>query len=384
MTEHRAFPVARILVGERFRRDMGDIDSLAASMASDLGLLQSIGVTPDGTLLWGERRLRAAQQLGWTDIPVRIVNIDSIRAEHAENTVRKDFTLSEAVAVKRALEPIERGAAQERMRAGTPSENFSKGRALDKIAKATGMHRTTLAKAEVIVDAAEAEPQRFGKLLADMDRTGRVNGVYRRLKIARQAESIRAEPPPPPNRGPYRVGVVDFPWPYEDRQEDPSHRAVHPYPTMSIAQICETRSWLPELMHSDAILWLWCTNYYLVRYAAPILDALGFTEKTMLTWVKPSFGCGDWLRGQTEHVILAVRGNPTVTLTNESTALFAPGRGHSAKPPEFYDLVERLCPAPRYADLFSRYRHNELWDCHGDEAPAHPLDIPPYLRRAAT
>jgi hypothetical protein len=28
-----------------------------------------------------------------------------------------------------------------------------------------------------------------------------------------------------------------------------------------------------------------------------------------------------------------------------------------------------LCPAPRYADLFSRYRHNDKWDCHGDEAP---------------
>jgi N6-adenosine-specific RNA methylase IME4 len=37
--------------------------------------------------------------------------------------------------------------------------------------------------------------------------------------------------------------------------------------------------------------------------------------------------------------------------------------------PEFCDLVEKLCPAPRYADLFSRYRHSEKWDCHGDEAP---------------
>jgi len=37
--------------------------------------------------------------------------------------------------------------------------------------------------------------------------------------------------------------------------------------------------------------------------------------------------------------------------------------------------VESLCPAPRYADLFSRYRHNDKWDCHGDEAPpADPRD----------
>jgi hypothetical protein len=50
----------------------------------------------------------------------------------------------------------------------------------------------------------------------------------------------------------------------------------------------------------------------------------------------------------------------------------ARSRSFARKPDSFYDLVESLCPAPRYADLFSRYRHNERWDCHGDEAP--PLD----------
>jgi hypothetical protein len=64
-----------------------------------------------------------------------------------------------------------------------------------------------------------------------------------------------------------------------------------------------------------------------------------------------------------------VRGKPVVTLANHSTLLLAPTRGHSVKPVEFYDFVESLCPAPRYADLFSRYRHNEKWDVHGDEAP---------------
>jgi N6-adenosine-specific RNA methylase IME4 len=47
------------------------------------------------------------------------------------------------------------------------------------------------------------------------------------------------------------------------------------------------------------------------------------------------------------------------------------------KPVEFYDLVESLCPAPRYADLFSRYRHNNKWDPHGDEAPLAPTEAAP-------
>ena len=86
------------------------------------------------------------------------------------------------------------------MLVGKPLEKFSKGngRALDKVAGVVGKHRTTIAKAEAIVDAAEAEPEKFGKLLDDMDRTGRVNGPYKRLKVMQQAELIRAEPPPMP------------------------------------------------------------------------------------------------------------------------------------------------------------------------------------------
>ena len=106
-----------------------------------------------------------------------------------------------------------------------------------------------------------------------------------------------------------------------------------------------------------------------MREAFTALDAWGFTQKTILTWAKDRMGMGDWLRGQTEHCLMAVRGKPIVELTNQTTLLRGAVRGHSQKPIEFYDLVERLCPAPRYAYLFSRYRHNEKWDCHGDEAP---------------
>jgi hypothetical protein len=35
-------PIAAIVVGERIRKDMGDIAGLAASMGSELGLLQPI------------------------------------------------------------------------------------------------------------------------------------------------------------------------------------------------------------------------------------------------------------------------------------------------------------------------------------------------------
>jgi ParB-like chromosome segregation protein Spo0J len=206
-------PIASIKVGERHRRDLGDINGLAQNIHEIGKLLHPIVVRPDGLLIAGERRLAACKQLGWNDVQVTVIDLDSVvRGEFAENVHRKDFTLSEAVAIKRALEPIERAAAKERQREGgrhKGSGNLpeaSKGNAADKAAKATGMVRRTLEKAEAIVDAAEAEPEKFSKLLADMDRTGRVNGVFKRLK---QAELIRAEPPPLPGNGPYRVIVCD-------------------------------------------------------------------------------------------------------------------------------------------------------------------------------
>jgi hypothetical protein len=65
------------------------------------------------------------------------------------------------------------------------------------------------AKARVVRDAAKAEPEKFGKLQADMDRTGRVDGPFKRLKVMRQSEAIRKEPPSLPQQGPYRVIVAD-------------------------------------------------------------------------------------------------------------------------------------------------------------------------------
>jgi hypothetical protein len=75
MTEEpqAVLPIDKIVVGERHRRDLGDIDGLAASMEI-LGLLHPIVVTPEGLLICGERRLRAATLLGWKMIPVTIMS----------------------------------------------------------------------------------------------------------------------------------------------------------------------------------------------------------------------------------------------------------------------------------------------------------------------
>jgi hypothetical protein len=198
--------IAEIQIGKRHRRDLGDIAELAASINED-GLLHPVVVTPGGTLIAGQRRIEAFDMLGRSEIPVTVLDLARIeRGEYVENTFRKAFTPSEMADILDALEPLERERAKERQGTRTDKHlaNFatSSGRALDHIGRIAGVHRDTLIKIRAVCHAAAAEPERFGKLKADMDRTNRVDGPYRRLMNMRQAAAIRAEPPPYPSRGP--------------------------------------------------------------------------------------------------------------------------------------------------------------------------------------
>ena len=117
-------PCDLVYVGTRYRRDLGDLEGLAASIAAE-GLLQPIGITEDYYLIFGERRLRAVQDVLRRDtIPARVVDVHSMVAcEYAENELRKDFTPSERVAIAAALEAEIGNRQGERTDLG-PSENF--------------------------------------------------------------------------------------------------------------------------------------------------------------------------------------------------------------------------------------------------------------------
>jgi ParB/RepB/Spo0J family partition protein len=110
-----------IHIGERYRQDLGDIDSLARSIDS-LGLLQPIAVTEDNRLIFGRRRIEAFKKLGKESIPVVVLNLDDpLQAEHDENEKHKPFTITERVAIGKAIEEKERQAAKERQREGGKS-----------------------------------------------------------------------------------------------------------------------------------------------------------------------------------------------------------------------------------------------------------------------
>lgn len=167
----------------------------------------------------------------------------------------------------------------------------------------------------------------------------------------------RAKGLSPPD-GKFDVIVVDPPWPYNTEYHPESRRGACPYPEMDIEEIKNIN--LPA--DENCVLWLWTTNAF-IHDALHVIGAWGFEPKTILTWVKDKFGVGYWLRGQTEHCVLGVRGHPLIELTNQTTVIHAKRREHSEKPDEFYDLVDSLCLG-RKLDYFGT-KDREGWHIYG-------------------
>ena len=161
-----------------------------------------------------------------------------------------------------------------------------------------------------------------------------------------------------PVDGKFDVIVFDPPWPYGTVYDAEGRRAASPYPEVSLEKLKE---W--NIPHSeDCVLWLWTTNHFM-HEAYHLLEFWEFEPKTILTWVKDRFGLGSWLRGQTEHCIMAIHGSPQITLTNQSTIIYGNLREHSRKPDEFYELVDSLCLGSK-TDYFSREKR-EGWVSYG-------------------
>lgn len=160
----------------------------------------------------------------------------------------------------------------------------------------------------------------------------------------------------------YRTILADPPW---DIQQNSNRGAIRHYPLMSIEAIKALP--VSELVEEDAHLWLWTTNGALEQ-AYQVVRAWGFTPRSLMTWVKPHYTLGNYLRNATEQVIFATKGKAPIRFHGQATWLFAPLQDHSHKPEELYDIIERCSPAP-YLELFAR-RPRHGWDKWGNEVRA--------------
>jgi N6-adenosine-specific RNA methylase IME4/ParB-like chromosome segregation protein Spo0J len=339
----------------------------------------------NGEILDGRNRVRAAELAGVTPVlkDVTADVEDPYLESWKQNGARRDLEPDQRVAI-RLLVLEQSGQWQRQREAAKRAGNVARAEAIagrrdadtgrvtsppprdgasdDKrsaaakaLAKESGVSTRT---AERVIELRGKSPEKFAAVSRG---EAKANAELKSLQKAAVVAQLAAEPPPLPS-GPFRVICADPPWAYEKRSEDATHRGANPYPTMSTEEICALP--VEALAHDDAILWLWTTNAFMPD-AFRVLAAWGFQHKTILTWAKNRMGTGDWLRGQTEHCILAVRGKPTVDLTNQTTLLMADAREHSRKPEAFYALVEGLCPGSKL-EMFAR-EARPGWEAWGAE-----------------
>jgi N6-adenosine-specific RNA methylase IME4/ParB-like chromosome segregation protein Spo0J len=330
-------------------------------------------------VLDGRNRLLACARLGIEarfkqyvgDDPVAFVLSENLHRRHLNESQRamvaaKIATLGhggDRRSIKSPIGDLKQADAAATLNVGKRSVE----RAKDVIEKAAPEVVAAVERGELAVSAAAEltklpEEKQRAVLARSNGKPGNVRALVKQVEKAEVAKRLEAEPPALP-AGPFRVIVSDPPWQYDKRAGDVTHRGDLPYPSMTTDAICALD--VGSRAHPEGcVLWLWTTNAFM-RDAFRVLDAWGFQEKTILTWVKNRIGLGDWLRGQTEHCILAVRGSPTITLTNQTTKLEAVAREHSRKPDEFYALVEALCPGSK-VEMFCR-TPREGWAAWGAE-----------------
>jgi N6-adenosine-specific RNA methylase IME4 len=178
----------------------------------------------------------------------------------------------------------------------------------------------------------------------------------------------------------YRTIVADPPWPQkgggplagrEGFIDATGPSLALPYATMTIEGIAA----LEVPAAPDAHLYLWTTSGFLPD-AFRVMAAWGFRYSTTLVWAKAPIGAG--LGGAygiaTEFVLFGRRGSlPALRKEGRNWWTWKrpyDERGkprHSAKPEEFYALVEQVSPGP-FLEMFAR-RRRLGWDVWGNEAP---------------
>jgi N6-adenosine-specific RNA methylase IME4 len=167
--------------------------------------------------------------------------------------------------------------------------------------------------------------------------------------------------------GAFRVVVADPPWQFNDKLPGASRGAEKNYKTLSVEAL--KRFALPPVA-DDAHLFLWRVAS-MQEEALAVVKAWGFVLKSEIVWLKQTknqkrwFGMGRQVRAEHETCLIATRGRPAVRSKSVRSTFAAKAGRHSAKPDEFFEIVEQLCAGP-YLELFAR-RERPGWTCLGDE-----------------
>jgi len=164
----------------------------------------------------------------------------------------------------------------------------------------------------------------------------------------------------------YPIVYVDPPWRYEYSLTDNREIENH-YPTMTLEEICLLP--VAEIATPDSVLFLWTTSPKLAE-SMQVIEAWGYAYKTCMVWDKERMGMGYYARQQHELLLIATRGAvPVPDPANRPPSVIRARRDneHSAKPAEFYEVIERMYPDLPKIELFARGRRAG-WAAWGNQA----------------
>jgi N6-adenosine-specific RNA methylase IME4 len=177
----------------------------------------------------------------------------------------------------------------------------------------------------------------------------------------------------------FNTVVIDPPWQQTmavGAYSDPRHSrpSVLPYHTLSLEDIKTFP--LGSIANTGSHIYTWTTNKFL-RQAFEVLDAWGVRFHLCMPLVKKSgiAPCCGYVFGS-EFCLLGFFGQPMQKFTSMGKLNWLltnpiPGK-HSAKPEEFYQLLETMSPG-LYCDIFAR-KQREGWVTWGDELPTTSQD----------
>jgi site-specific DNA-methyltransferase (adenine-specific) len=199
----------------------------------------------------------------------------------------------------------------------------------------------------------------------------------------------------------YNVIYTDNPWSYENKKtgwtdgdQPEGSGAATKYDTMTNEDLIKMGKLISTITDKNCICFMWVTTP-LMPEGFDTLKAWGFQYKTMITWRKiMSLGMGYWFRGQTEHLLLGVKGN--VKAFRQQTANYhesmfvewpdfdidqcfqSKAGKHSQKPHYFRELINKAVPIsfaePVKLEMFARSREGFFpddeykgWDVWGNQ-----------------
>lgn len=322
-----------IHVGDRFRRDIGNIQSLKDSI-KEIGLLNPITIDKNRNLIAGYRRLVASKELDHKTINVHIVDLDEywkLVAELAENVRRKKMAWNEEAdaiveidkAYRRIYGEIPRGRPENNL---SESDKLLNGWNQEKTADVLSIPRSKVSEAYTIVGFKEKYERVansgtwFGALshikeLKEKEyRESQDIPIYENFVLGDCLEAI-----PSLDNETVRCVLTDPPYGinYVTGKREGNSDLVKPLQSDNINEIVglldKSLILLKEKMLPDSALYLF-TNWRAYPFIQPIIKQ-HFEIRNLLVWVKNT-----WMSGVIEYsyvpkhefIIYATKGKPTL------------------------------------------------------------------------